>query len=612
MTDELLPYYNRELSYIRRLGVEFADAYPKIATRLRLGSDVSEDPHVERLIEAFAYLTARIRHKLDDDFPEITDALLGALYPHYLAPFPSMAIAQFVLDPSQSELTAGYTIARDSMIETEPIQGEPCRFRTCYPVTLWPIELKSASLSRPPFTAPVTPHTPRSAGVLRLVLQCNAPALTFSALELGSLRFFLRGQAQHIYPLYELLFNNALGVALANSSRDTNPVLLDKQALKQVGFERDENLLPYSPRSLRAYGLLTEYFTFPEKYLFVELAGLGPKTLDQIGNQLEIYVYLSRAPTDLVQNVSADTFRLGCAPMVNLFRQRAEPIQLTHTHYEYRVVPDVRRPQAMEVYSLDRVSATSPEGERTEFVPFFSVKHTTARRERHQYWFATRRPATQSVDRMDRGTEVYLSLVDLGFNPAVPADWTVEVETTCLNRDLPQRLPFGGDQPRLYLSEGAAVVSRIQCLTPPTQTLRPARKHGAMWKFISHLTLNHLSLVDGTNGADALREILKLYELSDSEDRHSVIDGVTSVRMRRVSSRTPEAIGGFCRGLEVTVQLDEERFSGSGPFLFACVLERFLALYCSINSFSKLIATTKQREGALRRWPPRAGERVLL
>ncbi len=612
MSDDLLPYYNRELAFIRRMGAEFAEAHPKIAGRLQLAPETAEDPHVERMIEAFAYLNARIRHKLEDDFPEITDALLSVLYPHYLAPIPSMAVARFVLDRQQGDLTTGYTIERGSMVETEPVEGEPCRFRTCYPVTLWPIELVSAEIQGRPFTAPQTAYTPEAAAVLRLELVCFAKEMTFGNLAIDSLRFFLNGQAQHVYALYELVFNNTIGVALAGSPRDAEPVLLGSGCIRPVGFERDEGMLPYSARSMPGYRLLSELFTFPQKFLFFDLAGLNSEGSQRIGNKLEVFFYLSRSTADLEQNVTADVLQLGCTPMVNLYRQRAEPIALAHSETEYRVVPDARRPQANEVYSIDRVAATSPDNQQLDFQPFYSFKHASAAKQQKAFWCATRRPAGRAGGQVDRGTEVYLSLVDLGFQPSAPADWTLDVETTCLNRDLPHRLPFGRGQLRLRLAKGGPL-ERIECLTRPTPTYRPALKHGALWRVISHLSLNHLSLADQEDGAHALREILKLYDFADSAETRAVIEGVVSVRSRRVVGRAGgDGHGAICRGIEVTVHFDEERFSGSGVYLFACVLERFLGLYCSVNSFSKLIATTDQREGELRRWPPRAGETVLL
>ncbi len=611
MSDELLSYYDRELSFIRRLGAEFAAAHPKIAGRLLLGEPGTEDPHVERLIEAFAYLNARTRHKLDDDFPEITEAMLGVLYPHYQLPIPSMAIVQFVLDRGQGELVGGYAIPRESALQADSPDGEPCRFRTCYPVTLWPVEVVSATLAGRPFSAPPVPQAAEAVAVLRVQLKCYAKEVTFAQLAAKALRFYVKGQGQHVFALYELLLNNTLAIALAAGPRDPQPAVLGPQCVEPVGFDRDQGMLPYPARSFHGYRILTEYFTFPQKFLFFDLAGLGPKVLTA-GNTMEVFFYLNRSSQDLEQNVSADSFCLGCTPAVNLYRQRAEPILLSHTQAEYRVVPDARHPLAGEIYSVDRVTATSPENEQVEFQPFYSFKHAGARERQKAFWHATRRPAEQSGGKGDQGTEVYLSLVDLGFSPAAPADWTLNVETTCLDRDRPYRLPFGGEQPSLRLSQGAPL-SALQCLTRPTATLRPALKRGALWRLISHLSLNHLSLADQEEGAEALREILKLYDFADSAETRAMIDGILSVRARRVVGRSPgEPRGGFCRGLEIGVHFDEERFAGSGVYLFAGVLERFLGLYCSVNSFSKLIATTKQREGELRRWPPRAGETVLL
>jgi type VI secretion system protein ImpG len=607
MTDQLLPYYNRELTFLRRLGAEFAQAHPKIAGRLRLGPDASEDPHVERLVQAFAYLSARIRHKLDDDFPELSEALLGVLYPHYQAPIPSMAIVQLIPDPEQAELSTGLTVGRHAMLETEPIDGEPCRFRTCYPVTLWPIELVEARLDRPPFQAPTTPASKRAASVLCLRLRCRSGQMTFPALPLDTLRFFLNGQYQHVFPLYEMLFNNVLEVALATGPNDPAPILLPPESIRPVGFGCEEGMLPYSARSFLGYRLLTEFFAFPEKYLFVDLAGLQQARQGRIGNQLDIYFFLNRASADLQANVSADNFQLGCTPIVNLYRQRAEPIQLSHTQSEYAVILDSRRPLAHEVYSIDRVTALSPGGEVVEFRPFYSTKHADGQSAPDGFWHATRRSAGPP----DAGTDISLSLVDVDLRTAASDGWTLEVETTCLNRDLPCRLPFGGDQPRLQLTDGGALVGSIRCLTAPTPPYRLADKKGAMWRLISHLSLNHLSLLEREDGASSLREILTLYDFTDSEETRSMIGGVLHASSRRVVGRT-DGSEAICRGTEIAITLDETRFAGSGLFLFASVLEHFLGLYCSMNSFTRLVASIEGREGTLRRWPPRMGERVLI
>ncbi len=608
MADELLPYYQRELSYIRRLAADFAQAHPKIAGRLRLSPEAVDDPHVARLIEAFAYLTARLRYRLDDDFPELTDALLGVLYPHYVAPVPSMAIVEFACQP---DLTAPYTIPAGTELEAEAVAGDACRFRTSYPTTLWPIALEAASLSGRPLVAPPNPAASRAGAVaiLRLSLKCLTGDMTFTKLAPDELRFFLRGQPHEVFALYELIFNNALSVALANSAVDPNPVILPAECIRPVGFERSEGMMPYPARSFVGYRLLTEYFAFPEKFLFFDVTKLSGKVLLEAGNKLEIFIYLNRTSVDLERVVSKDSFALGCTPASNLFRQRAEPIQLTRTISEYRVVPDARRPGTTEVYSVDEVKATGPDGSETVFLPFYAAKHARDREGTRSYWY----PARRAAEGNDPGTEVFLSLVDLDFNPSVPADSIVSVAITALNRDLPSRLPVGGGHPNLSLVEGASPVASIACLVPPTPTLRPPLRQRGRWRLVSHLALNHLSLIDAEEGADALREILKLYDFRDSAETRTVIDSVVSLRSRPAVARAPSRdMNAFCRGIEATLTLVPEGFSGSGLFLLAAVLERFLPLYCTINSFTRLVVTVKGRPGELRRWPPRAGDLPLL
>ena len=605
MGDELLPYYNEELSHIRHMAAEFARDHPKIAARLRISADTVEDTHVERLIEAFAYLNARIRHKLDDDFPELTDAMLGVLYPHYLAPIPSMAIIQL---RAAADLAGRYELQPNLEIDTEPVDGEPCRFRTCYRLSLWPISVADAALSGSAVDAPPVAELADVTSVLKLSLACTAKDARFSDLRPDRLQFYLRGQGQFVFPLYELLFNDVIRIAVADPDSDAAPVFLTSDNIAPVGFERDQGLLPYPPQSFIGYRLLSEFFAFPQKFLFFELVGLGD-ALAEIGKQVDVYFYLGRSVAELEQKVSRETFALGCTPMVNLFAKRAEPIQLDQTVYEYRVVPDARRPKASEVYSIDRVTASGPDNAKSTYHPLFGTTHGATDRETNAYWKPARRPAPSS----NPGTEVFLSFVDLALNPAAAPKWIAHVETTCLNRDLPGRLPFGGGEPRLRLGQGAAAIEKIECLTAPTRTLRPPVRHAAMWRLISHLTLNHLSISDRQQGAAALREILKLYDFRESAETRAMIEGIVSVDSRFVTARMPgRGAGALVRGVEVTIEFDEKRFSGSGVYLFATVLERFLALYCSINSFTRLVAKVRGREGVLRKWRPRAGEQTLL
>jgi type VI secretion system protein ImpG len=610
MIDELLAYYNSELAYLREMGAEFAARYPKVAARLLLEADKCEDPHVERILEGVAFLTARIRRKIDDEFPEITDSLLGILYPHYQRPVPSLSVVQFVLSPDQVGMATGHTIERGARLRTRPVGGAPCQFRTAAPVALWPIEVEDVRLDADRVVFPGKPAA--AVALLQLTLRATG-GLTFEALSLDRLRFYLDGTGALPYTLHELLLNNLCQVLIRAPGEDRRwqTVALPPNPVEPVGFGRDEALFDYPSHALAGYRLLQEYFALPEKFLFFDLTGLAALARRPLGSTIDVLFFLNRSPRGAL-TVQPENFRLGCAPVVNLYPTVAEPIRLTQTQFAYRVVPDVHRPLGTEVYSIDAVTSTGAFLEEPiRYEPFYSVRHAHTHRDRRPpaAWYSTRRP---SLVKDDPGTEVELSFVDPDFSARLPASETITVHVTCTNRDLPVRLPFGGEQGDFEL-DAQAPVSRVRCLRKPTRPLRPPLGRGAQWRLISHLALNHLSLADQDAGLDALREILTVYDFADSAVTRQQIAGITGVSYRRTTGRTGRRIGNVvCLGVEVTLEFDETQYVGSSAFLLASVLERFLGLYASINSFTQLVAKTRQREGILRRWPPRAGERTLL
>jgi type VI secretion system protein ImpG len=603
MADELLPYYNQELIYLTRLGAEFAEQHPAAAGRLRMSADTVEDPHVSRLLQGVAFLNARIRRKLDDEFPELTDALLGQIYPHYLAPIPPMAIFSFGVE---RDLTEARVLKAGTEVETEAVGGESCLFRTTQDLTVWPVEIESAALTGRPLRGPVSPRG--CVSVLRLSLRCLAPEATFAQLAPDSLRFFLRGSLTDALLLYELIYNNTSVVAIADSGGDPRPLLLGQDAIRPVGFDPSEGLLPYRASSPLGYRLLTEYFAFPQKFLFFEIAGLAAKLRDCASRKCDIYLYLTRATDELEGGISADSFALGCAPVVNLFRQRAEPIPFNHTSVDYQVIPDSRRQGALEIASVDRVTVTTATGDVRQYAPFFGLTHSGANSASGGFWHASRRPAGGR----DPGSEIFLSFVDLNGDLSAPSEAIASIETTCLNRDLAGKLPFGAGRPHLRITKAVPGIAGVTAMTAPTATLRPSNRKDSAWRLVSHLTLNHLSLVDDQSGAETLREMLRLYDFRDAPETQAMIDSVRSVRARRGTARAPDsAMGALCRGLDITIEF-EQRGPSASIFLLAVVLERFVAHYASINAFTRLTATVHGRAGVLRTWLPRAGDLTLL
>ncbi|MGA9389774.1 MAG: type VI secretion system baseplate subunit TssF [Candidatus Sulfotelmatobacter sp.] len=610
MRNELRDYYESELTFLRQSGAEFAEKYPKIASRLLLEPDRCEDPHVERMLEAFAFLAARVHLRIDDDFPQITEALLNILYPHYLRPVPSMSITQFHTDPERGKLTSSLKIPKGTILYSRPVEGVPCKFRTCYDTTVWPIKIVQAQWTTPDRIRPALRSS--EAAALRVEIECF-PDVSFDKLDLETLAFYLNGESAVIHALYELLCKNCVRILVRDPSNPKAGVReLPAKNLQPMGFAEDEDVLPYPRRSFVGYRLLQEYFAFPEKFFFMNLTGLTELKRAGFSSKAEILFLISPFEQDgrhqrLEVAVDAKTLRLACAPIINLFEQTAEPILVDQTRSQYPIVPDARRRQTMEIYSVNEVVSTDAETHETvTYHPLYSERHAVHNTP-PAYWYVTR---TASTRKGDEGTDVSLSLVDLSARPMHLDYDTVTVRCTCTNRDLITRLPFGSENGDFEMT-GAAAIKRIVALRKPTRTLRPPLDGQTLWSLISQLSLNYLSIVG--NGKEALQKMLELYDFSDSPEVKKQIGGIISVDSRRHFTRVISEHGiGFARGTRIEMEFDEEQFSGAGAYLFASVLERFFGLYVSMNSFSQLVARSRQRKEPLEEWPPRAGQSVLI
>ena len=616
--EELLKYYKSELTYLRRMGGVFAERYPKVAKRLELGRDECADPHVERLIEAFAFLTGRLQHEIESEFPDITSALLNILYPQLTSPIPSMSIAQFNVASDQGKLTTGFTIDRHtSLFADAEKKGAFCGFRTCYPVTLWPLRVDRAhfeSSSRWNFIDADS----KAVAALRLKLECLQGG-KLNELPIDRLRFYLNGDGTTVKTLYEMLFCDVHDIVLEIPGAPA-PIYLGADAIKQVGLEVYDDMLPHPPNVHPGYMLLLEYFAFPKQYLFFDLCfdqsnshqKRDTTTLVDFvppGDVDHMYVslLLNRRPTENVV-VDNSTFCLGCTPVINLFPKTSEPIRLDHRSLEYPLIPDKRRERTTEIHSILSVSASSNDSDETQRIePFYSYNHRLETTHHKAFWHARRVPA----QRKDLpGSEIVLSFLDLDLKPSLPPMQTVYAHTLCTNRELATEIPVGA----VMQMEQQAPLDKerpIVFLCKPTPPVPPPSRGATAWRLVSHLSLNHLSLSDEKDSLPALKEILGLYCHSDAHQQ--LIDGLKQMSCRRVVRHIgSDAWRGFCRGNEVTLTLDEHCYEGTGGFLFGSVLNRFLASYAAINSFTQLIIKSKQREGVWKKWEPMAGETVLL
>ncbi|WP_117190282.1 type VI secretion system baseplate subunit TssF [Rhizobium terrae] len=593
MAEGFLNRYNDELMALRRRASRFADAFPKIAGRLRMTGDVADDPHVERLIQSFAYSAARVRQKLDDEFPELTDGLLETLYPHYLAPLPSMSIVRF--EPAET-LAAVQTVPRHTEILAEPVGGEACRFRTTQDVEMAPLEIAAAALSGQPINAPLSPYS-GAAGCLRLSIRPLDPRKPFGELGVSRLRLHIPSPWQQAAAIYELMANHTLGIALAKHADDRAPVFLTARNLRPVGFEPEQAMLPYPAPSFVGYRLLTEFFALPQKFLFLDIEGLDAWR----GETLDIFVYLRETDAKLERTISARDFTLHATPVVNLFRQTCEPIAVDGTRTEYRLLPDARRQKTREIYSIDRVLLTGARGQEEFCQPFFGRSQRAGASS--TYWQAYRR-----FDEEDRTSDMEIAFVDRQRRFAGRIDAIASIDTLCLNRDLPEQLPFGGGHPVLQLASGHEAVAGAEALIPPTPSVRMNDQEGRNWRLVSHLLLNHLSLFD--NEGAALKDILSLYAFRDSAETKQLVDAL--IRIKAGNSTARLGSGGMVPGTEITLEFDPAVIDRPSAYLFGSVLDRFFGLYTSVNSFTRLTIFMKGQSKPIAAWAARAAERPLL
>jgi type VI secretion system protein ImpG len=600
MREALLSHYQRELGYLRRMGAAFAETYPKIAGRLELGDGGSPDPHVERLIESMAFLTGRVQQNIDAEFPRIPEALLGILYPQFVDPTPSMTTVEFKVDSARGKLTDGYDVPRGTELFTTAPNGMTCRFRTAYPVTLWPVRVAEARIESTD-DYDFLDDVPDVNAVLRIRIKTEDDPIR--DLGLDRLRFHLHGDGEEVSPIYDLLFVNAKGVALLADGDPAPRHHMRGDAIRPVGFERDEAVIEAPPQAQPAYQVLKEYFAFPRKFHYFEIQELDRA---DAGDTLDILILLDTAPPRGL-SVGPELFRLFATPAINLFRKTSEPIRIDGRQTEYRLVGDRRREQVTEIHSVLSVTASNRESaEAVRVEPFFSFNHEAQRRGARAFWTGHRDMASRGDL---QGTDYFLSFVDLDYRPALPQTTTLYAHTLCTNRGLAEQLRAGA----VLQTELGAPVSAIVALTKPTPQVEPPLGGETLWRVVSQLSVNFLSLSQFEGSLKALREILRLYASDAEPATEHQIAGITRMDCRRAVRRTgADAWRGFTRGVEVDLTFDEGAFVGSSAILLAAVLNRFFGLYASVNAFSQVVVRSAQREGVWKTWPPRAGDQFLL
>lgn len=598
--ERLKDAYQQELTALREEASEFAADHPAQAGMLGLHRGRSQDPQVELLMQSFAYLTGRLRHQLDLDQAELPNALLADLYPHLAAPLPSMMVAHMAVQPDG----VGRVERGRSVVASVPIDGggsATCRFRTCFDTALWPLDVVDLAIVSPKdYPQLATDQDTRS--VLRVSLRKNGRTL-LKQLQPAPLRFHLNPEGGPAHALHQLLGAHLRGLAVVEAPGPGAACRrLPIERLRWLGFEDDEGALPAHPQAHPAFRILQEYFAFPEKFLFFEIESLD---LAQADDALDLLFMLDVPPNPALR-LAPSVLMTNCVPLVNLYPQRIDPLNLDHTRYEYRLTGDIGQHANCEIYRIERLNAVRAGAAPRVLVPYFAMddfQHI----EGQDYFYITRREPSQRT--RIGGTELYVSFLDAQFSLTDPADDVIGGSALCTNRRMPERLRVGD---RLQV-EGASPIATTRVLGKPTAHQTPPMTGSRPWLLVSQLALNHLSLSSGPHAMAALKDILRQHVGPSSTLGHRAVDGILAIDPRPLVRWHGEpGRRGYVQGVEIDVTLDHTRFEDTSAVLFCAVLRHFFALYAAVNTVVQVRLRMPDVKGVLKEWPPLAGNQVLL
>jgi len=620
---QFLEYYNRELTFMREMALEFAAKHPHIAGRLGIEGAGIADPYVERMIEAFCFLSARTQIKLDTGFPEFTQRLLDILCPEFTAPTPSMGIVQLTPDLQAGDLSRGYTVPRHTAIRSKLLPGHNirCEFRNSQPVTLWPLTLSAASLSTLPATLETLSAGPVDIsdckGALRLRLEL-AGEQTFSAIEgPDNLPFYIQGDEHIVSQLFELIHRQCVALCVIGGDSQQPTMMAGREALCFEGLSAEQSLLPVRWNMFHGHHLLQEYFCFRQRFYFFTLRQLAHGLKNIHSNQADIIILLKELPQHLIAHVNASRFLLYCTPVINLFPKQLDQTVIDRAKNSFHLVPDRCNPMEYEVFSVESVSGMDG-NHRPEmmFKPLYQTRHNSPG-PGGRYFSLQRKPTLQptgghSPVSQYQGTELFISLVDQHDAPYCDDLRYLRVEAMVTNRDWPRQLTSDATC-GLTMPEGVPV-SAARFVIPVTAPRPPLATGESAWQLIRQLSLNYLPFtgVTAPAGAEALRELLHLYTRGDDPQAATQINSLTGCRTEAVTRRLKgDGLLNYGRGVRCTLTIDEQGFSGCSPWLFGLVMENYLSRHAAINVFTETWLWSVQR-GCIGQWPARPGKRGIL
>ncbi|ELB2132216.1 type VI secretion system baseplate subunit TssF [Vibrio parahaemolyticus] len=584
-------YFREELAYLREQGKVFSQTYPQLSRFLQ---SRSYDPDVERLLEGFAFLTARLRAKVDDEFPELTHSILNMLWPNYLRPIPSFTV--MALTP-EDNLNGVQVVKKGTMFDSKAVEKTTCHFASCRDLMLYPLVCER-----------VFCHHTREASVVTVSLK-NVGKAPLTALDLNALRFYLGGDKQSAQMLYLWLSHSLAQISMTVNGEQ---YVLPKRNIERVGFEPNDALLPYPQNVSDGYRLLQEYLTFPEAFHFFDVLDIANTLPQEDAFDFELHFHFDKTlPSDVL--VTAEHFQLHCVPAINLFSHDADPIALTGKRSEYLVTPSSRHPSHYEVFSIDAVTSwveDRSQSKRTRGKPrhysaFESFYHEVERvRDRQSLYYRSRMKNSLRGD----GFDTFISFVRSDETTVMGMDEAVSLSLTCSNRQLPLALGIGDIN---LPTQSSPSFASFRNIIAPTQSLRPVLDGSLLWVLISNMSLNYLSLLS----TDALKSVLGAYDFKALVDRQAQrvakkrMDSIVHIETHPVD----RLVQGYpVRGLRSVLTLDPQGFGSEGDlYLFGTILSQFFSLYASINSFHELVVKNARNQEEYT-WERQIGTQPLI
>ncbi|MFP3503853.1 type VI secretion system baseplate subunit TssF [Burkholderia sp. SIMBA_062] len=622
MNPHLLDAYNRELLYFKELMEEFAHAHPKIARRLGMHAGEIGDPFVERLVQAASFTTARLQLQLDAEFPLFTGRLLETVYPNYVAPTPSIAVARLFPDEQEGNLLEGFCVPRGTAFASRVPDGErtSCTFRSGLDVTVYPLEIVSARLTGVPPDIPSVERYSRAEkpirGALRIRFRTTGEARFEELRGLDRLPVYLAGDEHVASRLFELIHAGAVAsvTGVPNRFGDARQPLgmVSDRAVDYAGMAADECLLPLDWPKFHGHNLLHEYAACPARFWFFTLTGLNAGLRHVTDREAEVVVLLDRFDSALVEHVDASRFALFCTPVINLFRRKADPAEIPHTGSEILLQPDKQNGADYEVFAVEALHGFVSKGAASlEFRPLHRAltndesrqgRYFTTRREHRMTKASHRRYGARATS---AGTDVFVSLVDQDERPYPQAMKYLSVDAWLTNGDLPSLLaPDGARDLTVAIS---APIRSTGLIRAPSLSRAPLAQGEAAWRLIRQLNPG-FGMLDAQDGS-GLRDVLALFGAADDTRYRRQIDSLIRVDTNPVTRKLPgQSQLRFGRGIECVLTVDEAGFDGVSPYLFGLILEHYVARHVSTHSFTQVVLRSPQR-GELMRWPVRTGTR---